>query len=52
MENIVIVSRMNDEKISTILSGIDIFKNILKNNNEAKLNIIGDGNKMKNVEKC
>lgn len=50
MENIVIVSRMNDEKISTILSGIDIFKNILKNNNEAKLNIIGDGNKMKNVE--
>ena len=50
IDNIFIISRMNDEKLSTIFSGIDLFKEILKKNSEAKLNIIGDGDKKESVK--
>ena len=51
LNNIYIISRISEEKFFTILSGIDIFKRILRNNSNATLSIIGDGEKLETLEK-
>ena len=51
LNNIYIISRISEEKLFTILSGVDIFKKILKNNSNATLSIIGDGEKLETLEK-
>ena len=51
LNNVYIISRISEEKIFTILSGVDIFKKILKNNSNATLNIIGDGNQKEILKK-
>lgn len=45
LENILIVSRICEEKIPTILGGIDLFQKILEKYPMAKLCIVGDGDK-------
>lgn len=49
-EKILIISRFCEEKLPTIFSGIDIFKNLLEKNEKAKLSIIGDGDRRKSIE--
>ena len=44
IEKVAIVSRVNDEKLTTILEGIEIFKKILEKYPDARLEIIGGGN--------
>ncbi len=43
MNNIYIISRLNEEKLNTIFEGIEIYTKIYENNNEAKLYIVGGG---------
>lgn len=49
INNIYIISRFSEEKLNTIVEGIEIFKEILKNNKEAKLKIIGEGKEKEKV---
>ena len=43
LNNIYIISRLNEEKLNTIFEGIEIYTKIYENNNEAKLYIVGGG---------
>ena len=49
INNIYIIARLSEEKLSAILEGIEIFKKILKNNPNAKLNIIGGGEQKEKI---
>ena len=49
-EKVLIISRICDEKLTTIYNGIDIFKKILEKNQKAKLSIIGGGDKREKLE--
>lgn len=50
INTVVIISRICDEKLNSIFEGIDIFKKILDKYHNARLEIIGGGNKKSQVE--
>ena len=43
IEKVLIVSRLTEEKVKTIVEGIDVFKRILEKYPEARLEIVGEG---------
>lgn len=49
LNNIYIISRISEEKLTTIIEGIEIFKKIFEDNSEAKLYIIGDGKEKEKI---
>lgn len=50
IENILIVSRISEEKMKVLLYAIDLFRKILEKYSNAKLYIVGDGNQINNLK--
>ncbi|MBP3707027.1 MAG: glycosyltransferase family 4 protein [Clostridia bacterium] len=52
INNLVIVSRLAEEKMTSIINGINIFRAYLEKNSEARLIVVGDGLCRSKVEEC
>ena len=50
IKKILIISRINTEKLTTVFNGIEVFNEIFRLNNEARLTIVGGGNSEKELK--
>ena len=51
IENFLIISRLNEEKRTSLVNAINIFRQYSARHNDAKLTIVGDGNIKNDIEK-